>query len=255
MKLIKWLMIVGIGGLNSVAASAGDWEHGVGVTLTGLNVQGESGFDTVLLSGPLNTDVHLDTGTIAELFESGLSLDGFSTNGDLTFRYSIDKLELEDKGSASVGPLTASADITYYTLVAEGLVDYTFHRSGKHAWGAILGLRYGVQEYDTDIAIGGLTAFDGAVDEDRTDLLLGVSYNYQISPTLTWSNQLDYGFNNSDTVHFVTSLDKTFGENWMLRGLIDVKDINFEKHSEGDDDWFKYDVTEIAAGFSLLYLY
>ncbi|MFB3110719.1 MAG: hypothetical protein ACE10G_01680, partial [Gemmatimonadales bacterium] len=135
-------------------------------------------------------------------------------------------------------------------------LEHTLYRSGKSSWGLIDGLRYLHQKYESRLTINGTQIFDDTVDDYWLDAVLGVAHAYSISPRLTWSTQLDYGFGGSDsTTHFRTGFSKVIGSRWILGGGLDFKNIKYEEGDRDDLDWFLYDAKETSIVVSFQYLF
>jgi len=246
------LLILGL--CITPVASAEDWSFGIGTGISALDVDGDGGFNTRLL-GPIDFDASLEPDQVRDLAESAFGLGGFARKGPWTLTYSVGRLTLEEDVSAVQGGNSGTLDLNFETNGAEFLVHYAFTSSGKHTWSVIGGLRYTDQEYEVELVINGNEVFDGSVDDDWTDGILGLSYSYAFSNTLSWNTQVDYGFGGTDgTAHFNTGLSKVSG-NWMFIGALDFKAIDYEEGNRGDSDWYLYDADETILGISFMYLY
>ncbi len=242
--------------LVSVASTAysQDWSFGIGTGLSALDVDADAGFGTV--SGPIDFDASMKPSDFREYTESAVGLGGFAKKDNLTISYAISRLELTDDLSAVQGGNTGVLDLTFKVRSAEVLLNHTLSRSGKSSWGLIDGLRYLHQKYESRLTINGTQIFDGSVDDYWLDAVLGVSHAYSISPRLTWSTQLDYGFGGSErTTHFNTGFSKVIGTSWILGGSLDFKNMKYEEGDRGDLDWFLYDAEETSIVVSFLYLF
>lgn len=253
MKNLK-IMIAGMGLLAASMTQAEGWVFGIGTGIQALDVDGDGGFNTPL--GPVDFDASLKPGDFREYTESAFGFGGFAKKGDITIKYSIWRLELEEDVSAIQGANSGVIDLTFTTAGAEVLVDYKFSKSGKNAWGVIGGIRHTDQEYEAVLTINGTKQFSGSVDDNWTDLVVGLSHSYAISPTLSWNTQVDYSAGGSEGVtHFNTGISKIYNGKWMVTGAIDFKDIEFEEGDRGDSDWYLYDAKETTMGVSVLYLF
>ncbi len=252
------VLSLGLLGCVSVA-NAGDWSYGFGAAAGFLDVSGDGGFNSKL--GPIEFDASLEPDEVFDYLDSFLGLGGFASNGDITVTYSYGKLELEEDVSATRGvlpgvALSGVAELEFSTVGADILVNYAFAKSERAVWSVIGGVRYTDQEYDVKLTINNNQVFNGSVDDDWTDAVIGVSYTYGFSPTLSWSTQLDYGFGGSEgTTHFSTGLAKVLGKHWLAKFALAVKDIEYEEGDKGDADWYFYDATETTLGGTLLYLF
>ncbi len=242
--------------LVSVASTAysQDWVFGIGTGLAALNVDGDGGFGTA--SGPIDFDASMSPSELRRVTKSAVGFGGFAKKDNLGISYSIAQSELEDDLSAAQGGITGVLDLTFRVRTAEVLLDHTIYRSGKSSWSLIDGLRYLHQRYESRLTINGTQIFDGSVDDYWLDAVLGVAHAYSISPRLTWSTQLDYGFGGSErTTHFNTGFSKVIGTSWILGGSLDFKNMKYEEGDRGDLDWFLYDAEETSIVVSFLYLF
>jgi hypothetical protein len=254
MRNVK-IILIGVGILACSAANAEGWSYGIGTGLQALDVDGDGGFNTQLL-GPVDFDASLAADEFREYTESAFGFGGFAKKGSLTISYSIGRLELEEGVSAIQGVNTGAIDLTFTTVAAEVLANYTVSQSGENTWGVIGGIRYTAQEYEAVLTVNNAQTFDGSVDDSWTDVVLGLSHSYAISPTLSWSSQVDFSTGDSEGVtHFNTGINKVYGQNWLVRGAIDFKDIEYEEGNRGDGDWYLYDADETTIGVSFLYLF
>ena len=231
-----------------------DWIYGIGTGLAALDVDGDGGFGTAL--GPIDFDASMSSSEIRRVTKSAIGFGGFAKKDDLRISYSIAQSELEDDLSGTEGGITGVLDLTFKVRTAEVLLEHTLLRSAKSSWGLIDGLRYTHQEYKSGLVINGTRIFEGSVNDYWLDAILGVSHAYSISPTLTWSTQLDYGFGGSErTTHFNTGFSKVLGSRWILGGGLDFKNIKYEDGDRDDLDWFLYDVEETSVTVNFIYLF
>ena len=242
--------------LVSVASTAysQDWAFGVGSGLGGLDVDGDAGFGTV--SGPIEFDASMNPSDFRRVTSSAVGIGGFATKENLAISYSLSRMKLEDDLSVDLNGNTGVLDFGFNVRAAEFLLNHTLRRSGKSSWGLIDGLRYTHQEYKSGLVINGTQIFEGSVNDYWLDAILGVSHAYSISPTLTWSTQLDYGFGGSErTTHFNTGFSKVLGSRWIFGGGLDFKNIKYEDGDRDDLDWFLYDVEETSVTVNFIYLF
>ena len=236
------------------AAYSQDWIYGIGTGLAAMDVDGDGGFGTAL--GPIDFDASMSSSEINRVTKSAIGFGGFAKKDDLRISYSIAQSELEDDLSGTEGGITGVLDLTFKVRTAEVLLEHTLYRSGKSSWGLIDGLRYLHQKYESRLTINGTQIFDDTVDDYWLDAILGVTHAYSISPRLTWSTQLDYGFGGSDrTTHFKTGFSKVIGSRWILGGGLDFKNIKYEEGDRDDLDWFLYDAKETSIVVSFQYLF
>ena len=239
----------------SSTASAEDWTFGIGTGIASLDVDGVGGFNTELF-GPVEFDASMKPDEIREYTESAFGFGGFAKKGDLTITYSLGQIELQEDVSAERGGNTGKFDITFTTAGAEVLAKYTFSKSATTGWAAIGGLRYTSQEYEGELTINGITEFDGSVDEEWTDGVVGLGVTHAFSKTTSWSTQVDVSAGDSEgTSHFNTGVNWVYSKNWVFGASIDLKSIEFEQGKPGDSDYFLYDADETKVGANFLYLF
>jgi hypothetical protein len=238
----------------STTVAAEGWSFGIGTGISALDVDGVGGFDTA--SGPVEFDASMKPDDMNEYAESAFGFGGFAKKGDVMITYSVGQLELQDDVSVEQGGNTGEFEITFTTAGAEVLAHYTFSRSEKTAWGVIGGVRYTSQEYEGELTINNTVVSDSSVDDEWTDAVVGLSHAYAFSPTTSWSTQVDVSSGDSEgTSHFNTGINWIYGENWVFRASVDVKQIEFQQGDPGDSDYFLYDADETKLGGSFSYVF
>ena len=87
-----------------------------------------------------------------------------------------------------------------------------------------------------------------------TDVLIGTSLGYVLSPKWTWSAGADAGFGGSEgTYSFKTGLSWKALKHFSFSPNFKYSAIEFENGVKGDSDWYLYDANEFGAGLSVLY--
>ncbi len=254
MKIICRLLIsISLVPLASTAYSQ-DWAFGVGSGLGALDVDGDAGFGSA--SGPIEFDASMNPSDFRRVTSSAVGIGGFATKENLAISYSISRMKLEDDLSVDLNGNTGVLDFGFNVRLAEFLLNHTVYRSGKSSWSLVDGLRYTHQEYKSGLVINGMRIFEGSVNDYWLDGIVGVGHTYSISPRLTWSTQLDYGFGGSDrTTRFKTGFSRVIGSRWIFGGGLDFKNIKYEENDRDDLDWFYYDVEETSVTVNFIYLF
>ncbi len=252
--VLALLLVAPLGnGVQAQGAQKG-WTHGIGTGISFTNLDGETGFDTAL--GPVRIEVDMDSDEFDEIVETAFGLGGFSSKGKWTLSYSGSYLELED-GESGSGPLgiPVSSTVNQEIIAAEFSAAYRFAVTGKHAWSVLGGVRYVDHSYEIDLEVGMFSSRQ-TIDNDWTDLLIGITHAYPFSKKLAWTNQLDGGFGGSEgTLHFNTALQWRVAKSWNLTFSGDYRAVDFENASEGASDWYLYDVDEFGFGLGFAYIF
>jgi len=243
--------------ISTVQAKQDSWSFGIGTGLQSLTVDGDGGFDTKL-AGPLAFDASLDADEVRELVSSGFGFGGFAKKGKLSILYSLGQLELEDDSKATLAGLSGKAEVTFTVTAAEVLAVYSIAHAGKHGFGILGGIRYLQQEYETDLSItdqSNSVSYKGSIEEEWTDVVIGMTHTLPISKQWIWGSQLDYGVGGSEgTLHVSTGISYVINQSWITRFGANYIDHDFENGDEGDGDWFFYDASESAVALSFLYM-
>ena len=134
-----------------------------------------------------------------------------------------------------------------------------FAVKGKHAFSVLGGVRYSMHEYFFALVVDNNppnppAAFIRNIDQDWTDVLIGLTHGTQLSEKWTWSNRVDAGFGGSEGTYFLnTSFGWQFAKSWALNLYAQDTSIEYENDNRGDPDWYLYDADEFGAGVSILY--
>ena len=237
--------------LVPAAHAQDDWHFGIGTGLFGLNISGDAGFTTI--AGPITFDSSLDSDEVREYVESGFGGGGFAAKGKWVIEYSGGQLELRDtlKGKTPAGT-RAEAEVRDTKSGAEVSAKYRFALTGRHTWSVLGGARYTKHEYDFDLEVG-TQSFKRDIDQDWTDVLVGLTHGFRISERWSWGNRFDVGFGASEgTYFFKTGLNWQVARHFALGFSGQWISIDFENDEEGDPDWYFYDAEEFGVGFSAL---
>ena len=161
-------------------AAANDWQFGIGTGLRSLALEGDIGFAGTI------TDVDLDNGDTADMFESAFGFAGFARKDRLTIHFGYGTLTLEDDNR----DFDAEWDKAEFNLALE----YNFATTGNHRWGAIAGVRGTDHEWKFKDKTTG-TKFEP--EDDWTDAIVGLTHSVPISQTWAWANKVEDGFGDS----------------------------------------------------------
>lgn len=254
-NIIKAVFYLFVTAFTTQSFAADDWKHGVGTGIFALNLDGSIGIQTNLL-GPVQVDVDLSTSEIGDLVETAFGIGGVSMSGKWKVLYSLQYMELADdnRGTTAIGTPVA-ADITFTASGAEVAGVYRFAMTGNNAWGVLGGLRYTKHEFETNL-VTGVTTLSNNIDENWTDVIIGLTHDYAISKEWSWNTRLDAGFGGSEgTVLFSTGATWKFADEWVASFNGKYFANEYENGTEGDADWYLYDIDEFGIGANILFMY
>lgn len=239
----------------SARAAADHWTNGIGTGIRGLNVSGDVGFGSQNLP-PILLELDITSSDVQEYTDSAFGFGGFASKGKWTILYSAGYLKLEGSESGETqGGTPVAAVLTFETNAAEVAASYHFATTGKHAWGVLGGVNYTKHKYDFGLDVGTASA-DRSIDNDWTDLLIGLTHAYPISDKWVWANRLDGGFGGSEGAsHFKTAFNWQVAKSWNLSFFGDFKSVEYENESPGHDEWYLYDADESGLGFAFAYIF
>ena len=196
--------------------------------------------------------------------ETGFGLGGYATDGTWMIQGSFGFLKLGDEPSGSlpagVGGGTFAADWFFEMTGAEFTVGYMAHRSTnmKFAVTPYVGVRYTKHELGADLSITQgvtTTALSRNIDNNWTDVLIGTSIAYALSPKWNWSAGADAGFGGSEgSYSFKTAFTWKALSHLSLSPNFKFAAIEYVNGEKGvDRDWYLYDANEFGGGISILY--
>jgi hypothetical protein len=243
---------------SSTVMAQDDWHFGLGTGFFGLNIKGDTGFTTAI--GPVDLDTDLNTSEVSDLLDSAAGLGGYAAKGKWVLGYSVSQLKLEGT-VAGTGPLgnPASALASFEFMGAEFTAARRFALKGKHAFSVLGGVRHSKHEYNFGLAIDNNppnppATFNRDIDQDWTDVLVGLTHGTRLSDKWTWGNRIDAGFGGSEGTYFLkTSFGWEFANHWALHLYAQDTSIEYENDNRGDPDWYLYDADEFGAGVNVLY--
>jgi len=255
-NIIKTVIILFVAMFSSHVFAEDEWRHGIGTGLFALNLDGDLGMNTTLF-GPVQIDVDLSTSEISDVMETGLGVGGFSAKGKWKILYSLQYLELGDdiSGNTTPGSIPVAAKATFTASGAEVAAIYQLAKKGKNIWGALGGLRYTKHEFDSTLTIGAST-FTRNLDENWTDVLIGITHDRILSSKWSWNTRVDAGLGGSEgTLNVNTGASWGFADSWVASFYGKYTAQDYENGTKGDADWYLYDVNEFGLGATVLYLY
>jgi hypothetical protein len=254
------MIAVGLLGVSNVNAKK--WYVGLGTGFTFMNTQGDMGLN-VGSFGPVKAEVDLDPSDFNDLMETGFGLGGYATDGTWMIKYAFGKLKLggEPTGSlpAGVGGGTFAADFFFEITGAEVTVGYTAYRSKsmKFSFTPYAGTRYLKHELGAGLSItqgANTVAAERGIDNNWTDVLVGASIGYVMSPKWTWSASADAGFGGTEgTYSFKTGLSWKALKHLSVIPNFKYSAIEAVNGEMGDSDWYLYDANEFGAGLNIMY--
>ena len=255
-NITKTLIILFLAIFTSHAFAQDEWRHGIGTGIFALNLDGDQGMNTTLF-GPVQVNFDLSTDEISDYVETAFGFGGFSAKGKWKILYSLQYMELGDdiSGTTSVGAIPVAAKATFTATGAEVAGVYRFAQSDRNRWGVLGGLRYLKHELDSTLTIGAST-FARNLEENWTDVLIGLTHSAIISDKWSWNTRVDVGFGGAEgTLNVDTGASWRFAESWAAKFFGKYTAQDFENSNKGDADWYLYDVDEFGLGATVLYLY
>ena len=242
-----------LGVMSFSTAAYAEWHFGIGTGLFFLHAEGDEGFHTNI-AGPVELDVDLDPDDFSDLAESAFGLGGYATDGTWLIKYSIGVLKLQDDASRTLpGGTIVSADLDYDITAGELMIGYPVLSGDSFTLRAEGGVRYINHDIDLDVTVNS-TPLSRGIDEDWTDVLVGLSLAVPFAETWSWDSHVNYGFGGSEgTFGAHTGISWRFFTHWSATLYGKYTAVDFENGSRGDSDWYLYDVDEYGAGLSVLF--
>ncbi|MEE4382436.1 MAG: hypothetical protein V2J02_10605 [Pseudomonadales bacterium] len=252
MSLLRKFGVCCLVGLLGHAPANAEWHYGLGTGIYALNIEGDAAFGTAA-SGTVDIENDLDSSELSDMLDSARGLGGYATNGIWTIQASYGLVELEntfagDGASLGGGALVAGS---WERTQGEVAVSYNLFREGRTTFGVIGGVR--MTEHDFDLAT--LNVQPGAarnVDEDWTDVILGVTHSYRLADGWTWASRAHYGSGGSEGTPFANTGLRWQAVNWLATTFyLQYEGVDFEEGNRGDVDYYAYDNDEFGAGIVL----
>lgn len=241
---------------NAAFSAEDDWHFGLGTGMLALNLDGTTGFTTAL--GSAKTKIDLNADEVNDLLESAIGIGGFAAHGKFKILFSYSAIELAGgvsgslQGDPPLGGTPISAKLNLEVTRADIAVSYLMAQSGKHAWSALFGLRYMEHDYDIGFALGGM-ATQLKINEDWTDIVVGVTHAYPISDKFAWTTRVDYGLGESEGTFFAnTGIKWRINHRFTTSLYAQITAVEFENKRAPHPKWYLYDVDEFGIGLNVL---
>jgi len=245
-------------------AQSAPWVFGLGTGFAALSTEGTVGFDTPNL-GPIVGEYDLSPDEVMDALETAFGFATMATNGDWTIKAGFATMELVGEPSGTLedgfGGFSWEADASFKVTSVEATVGRTVYRSagGGFSLTPYVGARNTKHELSAVLTIvDGIPTLLGGdfVDENWTDVLVGASFDFHLSPKFTWGNTFNAGFGGSEgTYRVATSLGWSPWPHWVFAPNASFTKVEYENGTIGDSDWYFYDSDDTTFGLAVMYLF
>lgn len=245
-------------------AQSAPWVFGLGTGFALLDTEGTQGFNTNVF-GPIESEYDLSPGDVKDLLETAFGFGALATNGTWTANFSYGKLKLGGDVTgmldAGFGSFDWAAEAFFEVSGGEVTVGRTVYRSagGGFSLTPHVGARYTKHELGLDLTVSDgvpATEVSRSTDESWTDVLVGTSLAFQLSPKVSWSTMFDAGFGGSEgTYRAATAIAWSPAMHWVISPNASFMKVKFENGAKGDSDWYFYDSDDITVGLAVMYLF
>ena len=232
-------------------ADDSSWVFGVGTGIFALNVDGDLGLNTA--AGPSLSKLDLSTSDLQDVTDSAFGIAGFMAKDKWKINYTISQLTLGGDQNAEVtnGGFSYRADMEFKISGLDLNVEYRLNPS----WSTYVGIRNTKHDVEFNYS-GDNTIIDRDIENDWTDLYVGLSYTKPFSKTVVWNTKVDIGAGDSEgSTTFNTGVTWLFSPSWATTLYAKHYSVEYENGSEGDEDWYLYDSSEFGAGLGITYLW
>lgn len=264
-KVILALLAAAVLVLPTQGALAQDeWHFGIGTGVFGLNLDGDLGFNAKIdgaRARGITRDVDLDNSETSDLVDSAFGLAGSASKGNWTLLLSFGTLTLKDDDNG----LDVEWDRTQFEFAGV----YRFWTGDKNSLGVLFGVRSLGHEWDFD---GNRVRIDSRhpghvsgdrhrvssadVDEDWTDVMVGLTHHMAWGEKWSWSNRLDVSFGDSEGNLLINSgINWHFAKHWQLTFYTKYFSVDLEQGSRRDSDFYLYDIDEFGGGVGITLLW
>lgn len=258
--MLPVMIILTVFSLGSTARA--EWQFGIGTGLMALKAEGDMGFQVIALDTPLQFDMELDPDDFQDLMESALGFGGFATDGKWMIQYSYSNLKLEGEDSVVHQGVGGDTTVNFYTEFdmtgAELLIGYPIYDADSMTLRLYTGARYTGHELTSIVTATGVVNDQRGrtIDEDWTDVLVGIMADARLTEKWIWSTRLDGGWGGSEGTYFVTTgLGWRFHRHWSATLYGRYMAVDFENSNKGASDWYLYDVDESGVGLNFMFIW
>ena len=227
-----------------------EWHFGIGTGLSATETKGEQGVNVVTNNiGPVKWDI--DPG---DFVDTGFGLGGFATDGKWMIQSSFSYLELSDETLETVGVNTVRGKFNFDISNVEFTVGYPIYQNKNLVLRGYSGLRYTKHNVGAKVVVDDVTRTDRDIDEDWTDVLLGLSTSVPFATQWSWNSKFDAGFGGSEGSYCVnTGIAYNFATHWSATIYGQFRTTEYENGTEADEDWYFYDLDETSLGINISY--
>jgi hypothetical protein len=258
-------LVIGIACASLASIASADntgWHYGIGTGFSSFSVNGDVGVPvTVKGNVPVGAvppagivaDVDLNNKETSDLTDSAAGLAAFAANEDWTVMASFSTLSLKDQDNRF--------DAEWDKTQAEFIVAYNFARVSCNTFAVQLGARYVEHDWSADVGripvTGGTVRMSSDVDDNWTDVVVGLMHTRPLAKGWVWRNMANYGFGGSEgTVFAQTSVIWKPLEHWAFN--LNARYLSTEygdKGDLGDNDFYYYNADEPAVGLGVNFVW
>jgi hypothetical protein len=249
-----FVLLTGLLGVSLSGVAYADWSFGIGTGIFKMHAEGDQGLHIAVLDLPVELEVDLDPDDIDDLMKSAFGLGGFATDGKWMIQFSGGVLELEDDPSRTIaGVGTVSSEFGFDVTGGELTVGYPVYHGDSVMVRVEGGARYTKHELEADVSVDGTRVLSREIDNDWTDVLVGISVGVPLGEKWMWTNRFNAGFGGSEGTYLgYTGITWQFLKHWSATLYGKYTAVDFENGDKGDADWYLYDVNEYGPGLSIL---
>ncbi|KRP34780.1 MAG: hypothetical protein ABS34_12390, partial [Opitutaceae bacterium BACL24 MAG-120322-bin51] len=207
----KQLTAIAAASLLASIANA-EWNYGIGSGIGSSNYDGD-----LKISGVGTLDVEYDQ----DDFESGIGAAAFATDGTWVVNLSGSSVEYESKDSISG---QASSKNTFERTFAEFTVGYVAYQEDAITLTPYVGVNYTKHEWEAKLNTGKVN-----LEDDWTDAVFGLKFDYKINDEWTWNNSANYSAGDSEGCFGVkTGASWKFAEHWVAGAFVAYESDEFD---------------------------
>jgi len=251
-------------GVPQLQAQSAPWTFGLGTGLGRMSSEGMQGFATASF-GPIEYEFDLSPDELKDVMETAFGFATLATNGTWTAKFSYGRIKLQEDGPSGTlspgnGGFDFSTDVFFDIKMGEFTLGRTVYRSSGNKFSLTphVGARTTKHELGLDLTIedGGPTESTVSGDESWVDFLVGTSFDFHLTPKVTWSTTVNAGFGGSEgTYKAATSLAWSPASHWVIAPNASFTTTEFENGTIGDSDWYFYDSDDVTFGLAVMYLF